>query len=289
MSKDYTSDVKFNINYTNPPANQIITDVLDSILYLNLDSRGFDLFSKSYLRNKKSININLQSVDIHVNRATNDNYILTSTLLNQVKKQFDFSNQISSISPDTLFLILEKSVNKEVAIALQIEIEPKQQHYIYGNIKQSNTSVIINGPSSLVDSINTIQTEFIRLQDIYQNMDVKLALINPYNEDQFHLSIDSVTLAIPIEEFTESSINVPINILNKQDLSLKLFPEEIEIIYLVALIDFQNINPEMFKAEIHFNPELIYHQEVLLQHYPSFIKISNFKPKRVEYVILKNP
>lgn len=289
MSKDYTSDVKFNINYINPPTNKIITDVLDSIIYLNLGSRGFDLFNQSYLKNKKSININLQSVDIHKSQDTNGSYILTSTLLYQVKRQFDFANQISSISPDTLYLNLENSVSKEVSIAMQIEIEPKQQHYIYGNIKQSHSSVVINGPSSLVDSIQSIQTEFIRLQDIYQNMDVKLALINPFDKDQLNLSIDSVTIAIPIEEFTESSINVKINILNKQDLSLKLFPEEIEITYLVALKDFQNINPDMFNVEIHFDPELIHHQDVILQHYPSFIKISNFKPKRVEYVILKNP
>ncbi|MCP4551911.1 MAG: hypothetical protein GY834_07705 [Bacteroidetes bacterium] len=287
MSKDYTSDVKFNINYKNPPPNQIITYVIDSIIYLNLDSRGFDLFNQSYLRNKKSIDINLQSIDIHKNRANTGNYILSSTLLSQIKKQFDFSNQISSISPDTLFLNLESSVSKEVPILLQIEIEPKQQHYIYGSIKQSNTSVIINGPSSIINSIQSIQTEFVKLQDINQSMNIKLALINPFDLSQLNLSNDSVMITIPIEEFTENSINVPIHITDNQDLSLKLFPEEIEITYLVALKDFKNINPSMFNAEIHFNPELIHYQDVLLQHYPPFIKISNFEPKRIEYVILK--
>lgn len=286
MSKDYTSDISYKIHFHNPPANQIITKVFDSVVYVQIDSRGFDLMNSIYLKKSKPLEIDLRNIPIHNNRDRVGNYILSESILNQIRNQSEFPNQIYRVTPDTLHLKLENTISREVDIKAQIEIVPRQQHYIYGSIIQSPMRVTVSGPPSIIDSIKFIATEFIRLENIREDQLIKLKLLNPVQDERVSLSVDSIELNIPIQEYTENTIIAPIKINGTTNTRIKLFPTSITIRYLVALKDFERIKTDMFSAVIQFDPNAINSQQVKLERYPSFIKIIDFEPKSVEYLIL---
>lgn len=288
MSKDYSSEISYPVKFFNPPANQIINKVEDSVIFLQIDTKGFDLINKIYFQKSKPINIDLTNVPIHKSRYSLGSYVLSQSLINQVKNQTEFSRQISRISPDTLHLVLENTIDKEVKINLNIDIQPKQQHYIYGKITQSEQTVNVSGPPSIIDTLSTISTEYVKLVNIQKNQLLHLKLLNPYPNEGVRLSVDSIDVTIPIEQFTENSLNIPIRIDGNSGQKIKLFPESISILYMVALKDFERVTPDMFSAVIHFNPKLQNYQEVNLERYPSFIKIVDYNPKSVEYLILMN-
>jgi len=288
MSKDYSSDIPYKINFVNPPSDQIITKAFDSVVYLKIDSRGFDLLTKIYFKKKNPLIIDLQNIQIYNTSSIVGSYIISASLLKQIRNQNEFSNSISKISPDTLYLNLEKTISKEVDVLLNIDILPKQQHYVYGKIIQSIQKITISGPPSLIDSINSISTEYVKLVNIQSNQLFSLKLINPYRDSQLHLSIDSVQVQIPIEQFTESSLIIPIKIFEKNDLRIKLFPETVTVKFLVALKDFDRITPDIFSAVIHYDEHSLNSQKIEMEHYPTFIKIIDFQPKSVEYLILLN-
>jgi len=241
-----------------------------------------------YFKKKKPLVIDLQNVQIYNIGSGFGYYILSSSLLNQIRNQNEMPNSISKISPDTLFLNLEKTISKEVDVLLNMDIIPKQQHYVYGKITQSMQKITISGPPSLIDSLNSISTEYIKLINIQSDQLFGLKLINPYRESQVHLSADSVQVQIPIEQFTESSLIIPIQIFEKNDLRIKLFPETVTVRFLVALKDFERITPDLFSAVIHYDEQSLNSQKIELERYPTFIKIIDFQPKSVEYLILLN-
>ncbi|PKP35082.1 MAG: hypothetical protein CVU00_03860 [Bacteroidetes bacterium HGW-Bacteroidetes-17] len=288
MSKDYSSDIPYEINFVNPPSDQIITKAFDSIVYLKIDSRGFDLLTEIYFKKKKQLLIDLHNVRIYNTSSSFRSYILSASLLNQIRNQNGFQYSISKISPDTLYLNLEKTMSKEVEVLLKIDIIPKQQHYVYGKITPSIQKITISGPPSLIDSINSISTEYVKLVNVQSNQFIGLKLINPYKDAQLHLSTDSVQVHIPIEQFTESSLIIPIKIFEKNDLRIKLFPETVTVKFLVALKDFDRITPDIFSAVIHYDEHSLNSQIIVLERYPAFIKIIDFQPKSVEYLILVN-
>ena len=288
MSKEYSSDVPYEINFVNPPSDQIITKAFDSVVYLKIDSRGSDLLTEIYFKKKKSLIIDLQNVKIYNTGSGFGYYILSSSLFNQIRNQNEFPNSISKISPDTLYINLEKTISKQVDVLLNMDIIPKQQHYVYGKITQSVQKITISGPPSLIDSINSISTEYIKLVNIQSDQLFGLKLVNPYRETQVHLSSDSVQVQIPIEQFTESSMIVPIQIFEKNDLRIKLFPETVTVKFLIALKDFDRITPDIFSAVIHYDERSLNSQKIELERYPTFIEIIDFQPKSVEYLILLN-
>lgn len=286
MSKDYYSDIKYPIQYTSFPKGQTITNIKDSTIFLKIQSKGFSMFNSIYFQKKKPFKLNMRNLDIHSNRYTTGHYLLTKEVLIQIKNQFDEPNHIISVSPDTIFFQLEQVSAKEIAVQMNLSISTKKQFDIYGDIDYEYDTIIITGPPSVIDTIQKIKTEKISLTNLDKSSKFKIALINP-KQGLVELSTDSIEVSIQVEEYTESVISIPINLINNEQLNLRLFPNEIKLTYLVALKDFQTVNSDMFEAQINFNPNRLRTQKVELKRYPSFVKISRIEPNIVEYIILK--
>ncbi len=82
-----------------------------------------------------------------------------------------------------------------------------------------------------------------------------------------------------------------IDIINPNDrVSIKTFPEKVKITYFVALIDYNRVDHEMFKAQVNIpvigklTPGKL---KVNIVQFPSFVKIRKIVPDKVEYIILK--
>lgn len=286
MSKEYYSDIQYPIQYTSFPQDQTITNVQDSTIYLKIQSKGFNLFNSIYFKKKKAFKLNLRNIEIHANRYTTGHYLLADEIIIQIRNQFKNPENIVSISPDTIFFQLEQIASKEMPIQVNLSINTKKQFEIYSEIKYVNDTIIITGPPSVIDTIQRLQTEVINLQDIAQNTTLKIAILKP-KKGLIHLSVDSVSVTIPVEEFTESVLTIPISLINQKQLQLRLFPNEVKVTYLVALKDFQTVNTEMFVAQINFNPNRLRTQKVDLKKFPSFVRISRIEPEIVEYLIFK--
>ncbi len=284
MSKEYNTDVEFPIEYTNFPQDQTITNIKDSTISLKLESKGFNLFSDLYIKKKKPFRVNLRSSRIHSNRYTLGNYVITSTLLPQIRMQFEDAENIIGISPDTLFFHIENISSKIVPIEFDINISTKKQFDIYGDIRKSIDSVIVYGPPSIIDTVNSIKTAKLSLNQIDKSVKNKLALLKPKGLN-IDYSVDSVELDIQVEEFTEGVIIIPFNYV--ADREIRFFPNEVSVRYLVALKDFQNIKAEMFEAQVIFNPNRQRTQKVQLSKFPAYIKINRIEPETVEYIILR--
>lgn len=219
---------------------------------------------------------------------TKGSYLLSESLLPQIRNQHEFPNYITRIRPDTLYLKLEKTVSKEVEIKLQLEVIPKQQHYIYGSISASRQKTTITGPQSIIDSIDFISSEAFKLEGIQEDQKITLNLLNPYSNRKVRLSDNTIDVMIPVQQYTENAVNIPIQINQAQGLKIKLFPETINIKYLVALKDFERISMDMFSASIQYDPNSVNYQKVVLDQTPNLVKIISFEPGTVEYLILMN-
>jgi len=286
MSKDHYSDIKYPIQYTSFPQDQTITNVKDSTIYLKIQSKGFNLFNSIYFKKKKAFKLNLRSLNIHANRYTTGHYLLADEILVQIKNQFKNPDNIVSISPDTIFFQLEEIAAKAVPVQMNLTVSTKKQFGIYGEITYSNDTIIITGPPSVIDTIQRIQTEQIDLRNLDRSTDFKIELIKP-KQGLVDLSLDSIRVNIPVEEYTESVLTIPLSLISNDQLKLRLFPNEVKVTYLVALKDFQTVNAKMFEAQINFNPNRLRTQKVELQRHPSFVRISRIEPEIVEYIILK--
>jgi hypothetical protein len=112
------------------------------------------------------------------------------------------------------------------------------------------------------------------------------------NIEGVKLSDNKASVTIPVEPFTESTVQVPIIPQNVPDsLRLKAFPPEITVSFRVSLSRFEDIKAGDFLATIHFTDELINDNnqrlKVKLEKYPEGLYFIDYSPLFVEYLLEK--
>lgn len=286
MSQDYSTDIDFPVQYINPPKGQILTHKHDSIVNIKLTSRGFDLLNILFLKSREAIQIDLSGSNIRKNTTSVESHILTRNINAQILKQIKFTDRISGISPDTLRFDLERIISKKVAVISDFQYTTKAQHYLYGDIKIVPDTITISGPPSMIDTINFIRTSDKRFLNVDKTINTRIKLQKPNSNSKFTLSSDSIDLFIPIEKFTENVISMPIVIRNVDKGTIKLFPENVEVTYLIALKDYSNFQTDMLSLGIIFDQSKN-RQTIEVFHQPSIIRITNIEPETLEYIIIK--
>jgi len=289
LSNDYYDTLKFPVHYTNLPEDKIISSGSVSTIYLRLHAQGFKLFSLRYLKNKPTIEIDLKEIKLHKSRYTYSSYITTRPLIQPIAEQLNFENELESIYPDTLYFTLEDIAEKMVPVKTDLNLTFEKQYRQYGEINVYPDSVLLRGTKETLDTVRAISTEHAALNQLKTNRKLKLKLLNPLSEKQLKLQQDSVEVMIPVEKYTEASIELPVQIENNDTSLIKLFPEQVSVTYMVALKDYQKISDDMFRAVAYFskNKGIDKTLDVKLERHPNFIEIKQITPSRVEYIVLR--
>jgi hypothetical protein len=288
-SKEYYSNVEYPLVYTNIPEDKLLTNCHDSTLILRIKSKGFRLFSIKYLKKHRAICINLSKANLRKSRYENTTYVLTSPLKKDIENKLYLTDELISILPDTLNFNIEEIVNNKIPIRPDISITYKKQYMLYDPIKLNPDSIIVSGSQETIDTIKFIRTSKIELLNLNENKSFPLKIIKPIISPNIKYSADTINVFIPVEKYTEATIEILISVLNNDSINIITFPKKAQLTYLVALKDYKRIDSEMFSVGINYNENIKNNKALKLKvsKQPDFIRITKIKPEKVEYIILK--
>ena len=289
LSGEFYSSVSYPFRFTNIPAGKLMVENVDSTLSLKLKANGLQLFSIKHLKKYPTVNIDLNRVKMHRCRYRYGSYILTSSLKRLITDQLQIADKVISVSPDSLFFVMENSEKKMVAVKADLSISFKKQYHQYGSIVVTPDSILISGLLSMIDTISFIKTKRIELSELYKNTDINIEIVKPLISKNIKYLTDKVNVQIPVENYTESSIDLPIQQVGDSIRKIKTFPAKAKVTYMVALKDFDRIDKSMFLAgvdcsEINAENKIL---EVKLFRQADFVKVTGIFPEKVEYIILK--
>jgi hypothetical protein len=290
LTRDYTLDFRFSINYKNFPKHLVLSEVPDSLLTIGLNAKGFELLSARYLHGKRNLMISCRDERI---RHNSDGYfirIAVSRLLPQISKQLPASRSITYLSPDTITLRFTDASRKKVPVILRLTSSFRKQYQLYDRVRLDPDSVFVTAASSVLDTLRFIESMPVTKTNLDESLRFPLALKLPLSPGQLRLSAESVEVFIPVEKYTEADFSVPIEVKGASSKTLiKTFPDKCTITCMVPLKDFRNINAGMFSAGISFNPDQAKNNKlkVELTRSPQKIKILKISPEEVEFIILK--
>jgi YbbR domain-containing protein len=168
---------------------------------------------------------------------------------------------------------------------VNIKTEFKPQFYQNGEITTQPDSIQLTGPASMLDTIQSLNTEKLEIKNIDSDIERTAKILHPENTN---INEEKVFVQIPVERFTEKEITVPVQVKNKpQDLNIKLFPAQVKISFLVGLNKYENITAADFNVYVDYN-EADYDTEMLeikIESKPSFIQMLRISPQAVEFLI----
>jgi YbbR domain-containing protein len=275
----------------NIPAGKLIANDPDTALTLQLKSKGFRILSNKKFFKPNAINIDVGSL-IHKNKNSLTEYFIpTAELYSTVGNQIHYPNEVISISPDTLYFHLEKVFSKKVPVKLMTTISFTQQYELADPVKYDPDSVLISGPRSAIDSIAFVETVPKVLSNLNSSQTLVLSFNPKYSSVKVTISPSFEKILIPVDKFTEATIDLPILIINNDNNYLvRTFPEKVKVTYLVSLTNFKNVQSTMFSAVADISKALMSKSKkmkVEITKYPSFVKIQKIQPEKIEFILLK--
>ena len=180
-----------------------------------------------------------------------------------------------------------------VKVRPDIEIELEKQYMLKYNIRSNPDSILVNGPKHIADTLKYVYTKNEKLQQLNRSVTIDISL-KPMRNVTF--SVKKVRLIIPVEQYTESSLNIPILVLNTPDsIIIKTFPSSVDVLFNICLSDFNKINPALFEVAADYKQivsrtgeESDRFLDIEINRYPDYVQAIRVNPKKVEYIIENN-
>ena len=184
-----------------------------------------------------------------------------------------------------LYFTMDALKSKVVPVVLQSDVTTARQYDIYGIPMLDPSSVTIYGPQEVIDTVKTVRTELLTMNNVSQNFDATLSL--DLLGGIIHSDVEEVKAEVQVEKFTEMDVEVPIKMTDS--LKMRFFPETMSVKCLVAMRDYASITPESFsvafdKQQLKARQPLL---DVRLASWPPTVQILSTRPDKVEYLIVQ--
>jgi len=288
LEKEIQAEVRYPVRYVNLPENRVLSEDIPSKLTLLLEGSGYSILKIKLYGSRTPVALDVSDVNYRRVRGSSDlnYYIITSGLVQKLTNQLRSECRITSVQPDTLFFSLDRIISRTVPVFADIELTTDKQFFVKGDIIIEPDSVTITGPKKIIDTTSSVSTRKRKLTGLSETVKKNYPLsVN----NRFSISEKKVAITIPVEQFTEAGVTVPVKIINTPDsIDIKIFPDEVSVKCLVAISDYKKINDMPFeivldigKADLNSSEKL----PVEIINVPPFVKSLRFTPESVDFLI----
>jgi len=285
MSKEYETSVTIPISFINIPENMKLVNTPDNELDVKVKSHGFYLLSNNIFKYKK-LTISIQDLKERNKKGLIQKQWITKKKYRSLYNLFSSDIKILSASPDTIKFNLKQKESKKVAVQFNGDIQFSSQFRLKNEVELFPDSILVYGTKQALSNLSFVETENINFSSIEEDVKQKVSL---EDLDGLNFSKDQIEVSFVVEKFTEKALELPVNPINvPPGYKIKFYPPKVEVITTVSFADYDKITPSMFFVEVDAS-ELNERKklEVNLSSKPSFVDVIRIKPRRIEFLLIK--
>ena len=287
LDKHYTDRISVPVGYINLPKNKKPSGSLPKKLDLTVNASGYTIlqhklrlvFSPLLLDVDELTNNNLESKYISKYSISTNNH------REDIAKQISSEMQIISIRPDSIHFNMSPLVDRKIRIHPVVKLTFDKEYTLKKPPFTNPDSVLVRGPQNILDTLSAVNTKAYEYKKLSHNLlrDVKLDIL-----PELVSSTKQVLLNIAVEQYTEVTFEIPVNIINAPDsLIIKTFPGKVKVICRVGLSQYSKLSKNGFKAIINYKKRSQVNSKLSVQidHYPEAVLSADYFPKEVDYII----
>jgi hypothetical protein len=171
------------------------------------------------------------TVTVDISRASNPEMFVTNAHLEYFNEQLSPRYRVKSIQPRTITLKFDDVATRTLAPVLSHALEFKPPFELLGEIRLDPDSVVVSGPSSVLDTMTRMPTEVLSLKKVDAHQRGRIGFPEAHG-----LIIEplEVSYEFDVAQFTESTVEVPIRILGTNQ-AATITPSVAKITFRVPL------------------------------------------------------
>lgn len=283
VSSEYTFSIKSAVQYVNMPGNRAFHPLQSDTVKLKLQMSGWDVLMSKLQVDTTSVNVDLSGL-------SSKNFIVFSSQIGFINRQFPSNKRVVSVSPDTLFFDFSRQIQKKVPIKVPTQITFQRQFGIIGETFVNPEMVTITGPTEDVVNIEYLETDTVRADLVFS--DIRTVVnINKKHKTNVTIYPRMTEVMIPVGELTEKVIELPIKIINAKNYSsVRSIPSKVSLTIMVSLKDYSKWTASDFEAVVDLQDWKDKHVKSLPVHItkiPDFIQVVKVFPQNVDFFVRK--
>ncbi len=242
LSDTYESRAYFTLNYRNLPDSLLLGKNSDNLIEAKLRTSGFQfLYYKIF---KTRIDIDVSQVEFQ-----NGDYVMSEEALRkQMDQQLSQSISLLELDRRTLEIDLYQVDSKKIPIEAKLDLQLEQNYILDGKIKILPDSIEVKGPSNEIDTINSIKTSLIQLNNVNADFSNEVSLVFPKGLDNSIFSIGRATVSGKVSKFSEKVFEVPVQVINvPQGYQIKTFPDVVTVLCKATIERLKEISASDFE------------------------------------------
>ena len=286
LGKDYSTVISYPVRFVNPPRNRFVAAELPSKFELKVEAHGTTLLQHKLSLLFSPFIINISEITKDLTSTSGTYNIQTSRLLSHLSNQMGKEITIIEIQqPEYISIVLDSMATKSVQVLPSVRLNFKPQYKLKGKIDVSPERITVKGPANILDTLNALYTKPRAFEKLDADIERSVKVEYPANTE---ITPSKVRLKIPIEKSTEKELKIPVQLTNSpENMTIKFFPSEIKVTFLVGLSEFGKVNAAQFSAVVDYNEvngETTSIQ-VKIENKPDNIDNIRVSPETVEFLI----
>lgn len=282
LKQEYEIELSVPIKYKNIPPSIHFTEEMPEKLVVKVKDRGSVLLNYSLGRSLSPIEINLKGLSLKENSKT----LLTRKEIEaDLLKQLISTTSLIEFEPSHIIASYGKLVSKDIPVQFDGQVKPDPGFHVSDTIILSPSVVKVYASSGAFDSISVIKTvhmEWEGNKKIVQLVKLKApkgAKVEP----------EEVTLTIPIEEYTEKTLSIPIICPDlPAEYTVRTFPSNVNVVCNVPMSRFKDLSELDFQVVVYFKDlrdSKTGLASLTLVKKPDWITVATLSPAQIEFLL----
>ncbi|WP_240903172.1 hypothetical protein [Sphingobacterium sp. SGG-5] len=283
ISNKYTFVVKSSIEYVNIPEKKAFHPLQADTVQVSLKMTGWNVLLSKMKPTVSKIQVDLSTL-------ASRNFIVFSSQLGFINRQFPADKQVVRVSPDTLYFDFSSQTQRKVEIRVPTNISFKKQYGIIGQTQTNPQHVTVTGPSEDVQYIDYLETDTVYGTDVHTDI---RTVVNINRKQRTNITIHPAVaeVTIPVGELTEKQIEVPLHVRHSSPYtSVRIIPSKVTITALVSLKDYGKWTARDFEAVVdldNWTKNQVKSLPVQLIKAPEFCEVVRIEPQNIDFFVRK--
>lgn len=267
------------LKYTNIPNDVVFDNPLPAFIEISVSDNGVGIFMLD-VKKRDSLEIN---VGEYIREGSSD--LQGDQYRQLIRSQLASSTNIRGYYPMHISLATSKLQQKELRVVFDGEITTNRANLVADSAYFLPETVMAYGSTASLKQLKAATTEYTLFKNLKATSQLPIK-INSVEGVKF--VPDKVEIYIPIEEYTERTVEIPITASHvPAKLDVKFFPSRVKVSFSVTLEEYKKIAPEDFEIKLDyrkFNENEGGRVELELTKSPSSAKNTRITPTSVEFL-----
>lgn len=282
LSGTYSFTVKQTLTFKNVPQRRAFRALQPDTVEATMQGTGWQMVFSHVADEKQPVAIDLHTLE-------HSNFIALNTQIGQINKLRDATHKIISFQPDTLYFDFTNRMVKKIRVEPVLNINYQPQYAVSGKIIIKPAYVTLNGPGNVIEKISTWKTDTLTLKGVNEPITGTLQL-QKVKEGNISIYPKSVQVRIPVEEFTEKTLKIPVRLINNQHYyNVKIFPQHVTVTFTTPLSRYTELDENFFEATVDLKlwEEGYTVLPVSITRMPAYCKIVKITPRNIDFLVKK--